>query len=80
MSTSLIGIMSSRILAGAFSGNLGVLNSMLGELTTSSNQAKAFTTLPIAAGLVRVILTQRPLTRSGRQYWPSPCFHARPPG
>ena len=43
----------ARLLAGAFSANLGALNSMLGELTTLDNQAAGFTTLPIAAGLVR---------------------------
>ncbi|KAI6126249.1 major facilitator superfamily domain-containing protein [Pisolithus croceorrhizus] len=41
LSDSLAGILFTRGLGGLFSGNIAVIHSMLGEITDSSNQAKA---------------------------------------
>ncbi|KAI6118744.1 major facilitator superfamily domain-containing protein [Pisolithus croceorrhizus] len=41
LSNSLAGILFARGLGGLFSGNIAVIHSMLGEITDSSNQARA---------------------------------------
>ncbi|KIK24939.1 hypothetical protein PISMIDRAFT_677717 [Pisolithus microcarpus 441] len=46
LSTSLTGILSARCLGGLFSGNIAVIHSVVGEITDSTNQARA---IPIYA-------------------------------
>ena len=50
-SETLAGIIASRCIAGAFSGNVSVIKSTLGELSTAETQARAFSLLPMIAGI-----------------------------
>jgi MFS family permease len=45
------GILLARAIAGVFSANGGVIQSMLGEITDPSNQAQAFTLMPLMSGV-----------------------------
>lgn len=47
-STSLVTMIVFRSLGGLLCGNVAVIKSMLGELTDESNQARAFSSLPIS--------------------------------
>jgi len=51
LSHTLSGLVLSRCIAGALNGNAGVVKSMLGELTDSTNQAQGFALLPMAWSL-----------------------------
>ncbi|KIK24938.1 hypothetical protein PISMIDRAFT_9931 [Pisolithus microcarpus 441] len=59
LSNSLAGILFARGLGGLFSGNIAVIHSMLGEITDSSNQARAipFYTLMWPIGSVVGLVT-----------------------
>ncbi|KAI6118743.1 major facilitator superfamily domain-containing protein [Pisolithus croceorrhizus] len=59
LSNSLAGILFARGLGGLFSGNIAVIHSMLGEITDSSNQARAipFYTLMWPIGCVVGLVT-----------------------
>ncbi|TDL19280.1 MFS general substrate transporter [Rickenella mellea] len=48
LSTTFWGYIISRSLAGALNGNIGVMKSVMGELTDSTNIARAFAYFPIA--------------------------------
>ncbi|KAI6113380.1 major facilitator superfamily domain-containing protein [Pisolithus croceorrhizus] len=41
------GLVASRCIAGALNGNVGVMKSVIGEITDSTNMAQAFVFLPI---------------------------------
>ncbi|RDB25899.1 Efflux pump azaL [Hypsizygus marmoreus] len=43
----LIGLVASRCICGLLDGNIGVVKSVLGELTDSSNRAEGFALLPV---------------------------------
>ncbi|KAK0551528.1 hypothetical protein OC846_003243 [Tilletia horrida] len=47
LSRSLGGMVLARCIAGALNGNIGVLKSTLAELTDESNQARAFSLIPL---------------------------------
>ncbi|KAI5118640.1 hypothetical protein M0805_000016 [Coniferiporia weirii] len=47
LSRSFAGLVISRCLSGALNGNIGVVKSMMGELTDSTNVARAFAYQPI---------------------------------
>lgn len=51
LSRTLIGLILSRCISGALNGNVGVMKSMLGELTDSTNMARGFALMPIAWSL-----------------------------
>lgn len=48
LSRSFWRLVISRSLAGALNGNIGVIKSMIGEMTDSTNVARAFAYQPIA--------------------------------
>lgn len=53
LSKTFFGLLFSRGLSGALNGNIGVLKSMVTEITTEDNQAKAWSFAPIVfAGIV----------------------------
>ena len=45
------GIVLSRALAGGLSGNVSIVKAMVGEISDTSNQARAYSLLPLMAGL-----------------------------
>ncbi|EKM58463.1 uncharacterized protein PHACADRAFT_89967 [Phanerochaete carnosa HHB-10118-sp] len=47
LSKTFIGLVLSRCLVGALNGNLGVIKSMMAELTDHTNMAQAFALLPV---------------------------------
>ncbi|KAI6098971.1 major facilitator superfamily domain-containing protein [Pisolithus croceorrhizus] len=47
LSKTFTGLVISRCITGALNGNIGVMKSMLGELTDSSNMAQGFALMPI---------------------------------
>ncbi|KAI6157450.1 MFS general substrate transporter [Pisolithus tinctorius] len=47
LSKTFAGLVISRCITGALNGNIGVMKSMLGELTDSSNMAQGFALMPI---------------------------------
>ncbi|KAI6045952.1 MFS general substrate transporter [Pisolithus marmoratus] len=47
LSRTFTGLVISRCITGALNGNIGVMKSMLGELTDSSNMAQGFALMPI---------------------------------
>ncbi|KAG8213658.1 MFS general substrate transporter [Butyriboletus roseoflavus] len=51
LSRTFTGLVLSRCITGALNGNVGVMKSMLGELTDSTNRAQGFALLPIAWSL-----------------------------
>ncbi|KAG1738420.1 MFS transporter [Suillus paluster] len=51
LSKTLLGLILSRCITGALNGNIGVIKSMLGELTDSTNMAQGFALMPIAWSL-----------------------------
>ncbi|KAF9231938.1 major facilitator superfamily domain-containing protein [Melanogaster broomeanus] len=51
LSRSFTGLVLSRCITGALNGNIGVMKSMLGELTDSTNMAQGFALIPIAWSL-----------------------------
>ncbi|GAA5972337.1 hypothetical protein JCM8115_001258 [Rhodotorula mucilaginosa] len=55
MSKSFWMLVVSRCFGGALNGNVAVIKSMLGEITDESNQARAFSFLPLAWSLGSVI-------------------------
>ncbi|KAF8556128.1 MFS general substrate transporter [Imleria badia] len=48
LSRTFTGLVLSRCITGALNGNIGVMKSMLGELTDRTNMAQGFALLPIA--------------------------------
>jgi MFS family permease len=48
LSRTFAGLVLSRCITGALNGNIGVMKSMLGELTDSTNMAQGFALLPMA--------------------------------
>lgn len=46
-SSNFAGIVLGRSLAGFLDGNVGVVKTMLGELTDDSNRARAFSLFPV---------------------------------
>ncbi|KAF8441539.1 MFS general substrate transporter [Boletus edulis BED1] len=48
LSRTFTGLVLSRCITGALNGNIGVMKSMLGELTDSTNMAQGLSLLPIA--------------------------------
>ena len=48
LSRTFSGLVISRSLAGALNGNIGVVKSMLGELTDDTNVGRAFAYQPLA--------------------------------
>lgn len=48
LSRTLSGLIVSRCITGALNGNIGVMKSMMGELTDSTNMAQGFALMPIA--------------------------------
>ncbi|KAG0699251.1 MFS transporter [Suillus ampliporus] len=48
LSKTLSGLILSRCITGALNGNIGVVKSVLGELTDSTNMAQGFALMPIA--------------------------------
>lgn len=55
LSTSLPAALAARILAGALAGNVAVMQSMIGELTDETNQARAFPLLSLCWNLGCII-------------------------
>ncbi|KAI8058396.1 major facilitator superfamily domain-containing protein [Syncephalis plumigaleata] len=55
LSTSFAWAMSVRIMAGLLNGNIGVIKSMVGEITDETNRAGAFSILPMVYGLGCII-------------------------
>ncbi|KAG0699248.1 MFS transporter [Suillus ampliporus] len=51
LSKTLFGLILSRCITGALNGNIGVMKSMMGELTDSTNMAQGFALMPIAWSL-----------------------------
>lgn len=51
LSRTLWGLILSRCITGALNGNIGVMKSMMGELTDSTNMAQGFALMPIAWSL-----------------------------
>ncbi|KAG1770919.1 major facilitator superfamily domain-containing protein [Suillus occidentalis] len=51
LSRTLLGLILSRCITGALNGNIGVMKSMMGELTDSTNMAQGFSLMPIAWSL-----------------------------
>ncbi|KXN69644.1 MFS general substrate transporter [Conidiobolus coronatus NRRL 28638] len=51
LSKSLIWAILSRCLCGLLNGNIGVIKTMVGELTDKTNRARAFSYLPMMMGL-----------------------------
>ncbi|KIJ67973.1 hypothetical protein HYDPIDRAFT_126547 [Hydnomerulius pinastri MD-312] len=51
LSRTFTGLVLSRCIAGALNGNAGVMKSMLGELTDSTNMAQGFALMPMAWSL-----------------------------
>ncbi|KAF9219620.1 MFS general substrate transporter [Gyrodon lividus] len=51
LSRTFTGLVVSRCITGALNGNIGVMKSMLGELTDSTNMAQGFALLPISWSL-----------------------------
>ena len=48
LATTFPGLVISRALNGALNGNIGVMKSMMGELTDETNIARAFAFQPLA--------------------------------
>ncbi|KIK76845.1 hypothetical protein PAXRUDRAFT_835199 [Paxillus rubicundulus Ve08.2h10] len=48
LSRTFTGLVLSRCITGALNGNIGVMKSMLGELTDSTNRAQGFAVFPMA--------------------------------
>ena len=46
--THLMVVRNSRFLAGALNGNIGVMKSMLAEMTDETNMARAFAIVPLS--------------------------------
>ncbi|ORX86491.1 MFS general substrate transporter, partial [Basidiobolus meristosporus CBS 931.73] len=55
LSRSYIMAITGRSLAGLLNGNIGVIKSMLAEMTDATNRAKAFTLLPLVWGVGSVV-------------------------
>ncbi|KAI9591300.1 major facilitator superfamily domain-containing protein [Syncephalis fuscata] len=51
LSTSFAWAITVRIMAGLLNGNIGVVKSMVGEITDATNQARAFSFLPMVYGM-----------------------------
>ncbi|KAG2075426.1 MFS general substrate transporter [Suillus decipiens] len=51
LSRTLLGLILSRCITGALNGNIGVMKSMMGELTDSTNMAQGFALMPVAWSL-----------------------------
>lgn len=51
LSRTLSGLILSRCVTGALNGNIGVMKSMMGELTDSTNMAQGFSLMPVAWSL-----------------------------
>ncbi|KAG1736558.1 major facilitator superfamily domain-containing protein [Suillus lakei] len=51
LSRSLLALILSRCITGALNGNTGVMKSMMGELTDSTNMAQGFSLMPVAWSL-----------------------------
>ncbi|KAG2132983.1 major facilitator superfamily domain-containing protein [Suillus clintonianus] len=51
LSRTLLGLIISRCITGALNGNIGVMKSMMGELTDSTNIAQGFALMPVAWSL-----------------------------
>ncbi|KAG2126676.1 major facilitator superfamily domain-containing protein [Suillus cothurnatus] len=51
LSKTLLGLILSRCITGALNGNIGVMKSMMGELTDSTNMAQGFALMPVAWSL-----------------------------
>ncbi|KAG2145321.1 MFS general substrate transporter [Suillus bovinus] len=51
LSRTLPGLILSRCITGALNGNIGVMKSMMGELTDSTNMAQGFALMPLAFSL-----------------------------
>ena len=51
LSRTFLGLVLSRCITGALNGNIGVMKSMLGELTDATNMAQGFALIPIAFSL-----------------------------
>ncbi|KAG1779026.1 MFS general substrate transporter [Suillus placidus] len=51
LSRTLWGLILSRCITGALNGNIGVMKSMMGELTDSTNMAQGFALMPVAWSL-----------------------------
>ncbi|KAE8191617.1 hypothetical protein A4X06_0g6540 [Tilletia controversa] len=52
---SLLGMVLARSIAGALNGNIGVLKSTLAEMTDESNQARAFSLIPLCYAVGSII-------------------------
>lgn len=55
LSTSFRGMILARAINGLMNGNIAVIKSVLGELTDDSNQARAFTFLPLMFAIGSII-------------------------
>lgn len=55
LAESFTGILLARFVAGSFSGSIGIMTAIIGEITDRSNQARAFTLLPLASGLAGTV-------------------------
>ncbi|GAA6004980.1 hypothetical protein JCM11491_002297 [Sporobolomyces phaffii] len=55
LSKSFVALVASRCLGGALNGNVAVIKGTMGEITDESNQARAFSFLPLAWSLGSVI-------------------------
>lgn len=47
ISKTFLTLMISRALSGALNGNIGVMKSMMAEITDETNQAQAFSFMPL---------------------------------
>lgn len=47
ISKSFLGLVASRVMAGVLNGNVGIMKTMIAELTDDTNQALAVSCLPI---------------------------------